>query len=373
MLCAALAEASSYLDNYAAHNTMHRQRVKTGTNQDGGCTYRWVQGATHDDLNDAIVKAYIESGRIYEFMRCQTGKPGKPDVPFKQVAELWMNTYKTALKETSKRDYRYILDKLLYPTFMDIPVQSVTITGIQGFLNSHPSTAKSTLRKCVIVLDQIFSLAVREEITGVNPVDKKFLKYPSDIVQERQALSCDAFKSILANIPAIQRQDDRRFIAILALTGMRRGEALALRWEDIDFQEKTIRVSRNVTYPDNNPIVGTPKSKSGFRVIPLDDRLSGFLAPFQSSGYILGGERPPTKSSFTKMWSRISRQIDLHGATPHIFRHTYATLLNGAGVPIKTIQSILGHADISTTMNVYTHCDLSSVQNARTGFASFTA
>ena len=55
------------------------------------------------------------------------------------------------------------------------------------------------------------------------------------------------------------------------------------------------------------------------------------------------------------MIERIGRKIDLHGASPHIFRHSYATMLNDAGVPIKTIQGIIGHADLQTTANRYIH------------------
>ena len=94
---------------------------------------------------------------------------------------------------------------------------------------------------------------------------------------------------------------------------------------------------------------------SGTREVPIAPQLMDCLQPLGAHGYIIGGEDPITLSTHRRMMERINRQIDLHGATPHIFRHSYATLLNDAGVSVKTIQSIIGHADDQTTINRYVH------------------
>ena len=363
-----LQEALTYLDNYTAQsNTMHRQRVKL---PDG--SYRWVQGKTHDELNDAIVRAYVESGRINEFLNVSSTQPSVR-THFKELAEKWFTIYKSGLKEMSKRDYRYQLDHLLYPAFENAIIQDIKLTDIQEFLNNHPDTAKSTLRKSVIVLDQIFHLAVREELTSSNPVDKKLLKYPSDTVNERNALPPDVFDDIIASIPKLCRNNDRRMLALFCFTGMRRGEIAGLRWEDIDIGGKLIHVKRNVAYPENNPVIGTPKSKRGFRQIPLDERLIEYLKPFDTTGFIFGNDTPLTRSAFNAIWTHIGTIVDLHGASFHVFRHTYATTLNNAGVDIKTIQSILGHADISTTMNIYAHTNTGNVIDAGIKFKAITS
>lgn len=79
------------------------------------------------------------------------------------------------------------------------------------------------------------------------------------------------------------------------------------------------------------------------------------LQPLGAHGFIIGGETPITLSIHRRMMERINRTIDLHGASPHIFRHSYATLLNDAGASVKTIQSIIGHSDVQTTINRYVH------------------
>ena len=144
-------------------------------------------------------------------------------------------------------------------------------------------------------------------------------------------------------------------MALLLMTGMRRGEVLGLRWEDIDPEKGLINVRRNVTYAQNQPFIGTPKTKKGFREIPLDPHLWALLQPAQQEGFIIGGEAPISRMMYRRMWERIEKKVELYGATAHIFRHSYLTIASNAGVEPKTIQALGGHADISTTMNIYVH------------------
>ena len=131
-------------------------------------------------------------------------------------------------------------------------------------------------------------------------------------------------------------------------------------------QEGLIHIRRNVTFPDDNqPVIDTLKTESGYRSVPLDVRLrKHFLAQQQHEGFLIGGDSPLSKSAYDKAMKRIRKTIDLHGATAHILRHTYATMLSIAGVDPKTIQYLLGHADISTTMNRYVHASMDKVKQA---------
>lgn len=172
----------------------------------------------------------------------------------------------------------------------------------------------------------------------------------------RRALELDELRDILSSLKMLN-ETDRRYMMLLLMTGMRRGEVLGLKWEDLDIKKNVLRVVRNITYPrgQNDYVIGTPKTESGTREVPIAPQLMDCLQPLGAHGYIIGGEEPITLSTHRRMMERINRQIDLHGATPHIFRHSYATLLNDAGVSVKTIQSIIGHADVQTTINRYVH------------------
>lgn len=140
-------------------------------------------------------------------------------------------------------------------------------------------------------------------------------------------------------------------------TGVRRGEALGLRWENLDWKKGVIHIEQAVTFLNNQPVLGETKSDAGIRIVPFDERLMDVLRSYrQIAGFIIGdGITPMTERTFTRMWQRIDRTIDLHEATPHTFRHTYITLAASSGIDVKTLQSIAGHSDIKMTMDRYAH------------------
>ena len=167
------------------------------------------------------------------------------------------------------------------------------------------------------------------------------------------ALPLAQFQDILNHLDHLERKD-RIFLALCMFTAMRRGEVLGLRWEDI--YDGKIHVQRNVTHPQQNiPVITSPKTKAGVRSIPLTEPLKKQLTPFSCNGFVIGGDSPLTLSAYRAMWKRIKKSIDLHGATPHILRHSYLTYAVGTTNDYKTIQGLSGHADIFTLLNRYAH------------------
>ena len=140
----------------------------------------------------------------------------------------------------------------------------------------------------------------------------------------------------------------------MMLTVMRRGEALGLRWEDIDVKAGLIHIKRN----------GTPKTAKGERDVPLNNMLIAHLEPLQQEGFIIGDTEPISRMSYRRRMDRIQSTIDLHGATAHIFRHSYLTYAARLGTDVKTLQSIAGHSDIQTTMNRYVHTQTTNIVEA---------
>ena len=348
---------------------IQRHKIRIGYKQDGSSKYKWLQAKNDDELNDMIVKAYIDSGRIWEFLPKQIipvvveEKPQK-QITFKAYTETWMDTYKRPkLKPTTLRGYDSYLCAHLFPAFADMQICDIKTAIIQKWLNDRKELGKATLKKMLDLLKQILDYAVAEKVIKENP-SSKLIVIPSDKVETREALTLEQVKGILNNISNL-RDDDRRLMALLLLTGCRRGEVLGLRWEDIDVTSGMIHVQRNVTYVKNQPSVGTPKTEKGKRFIPLDAQLLSFLTPVQTTGYIIGGgDMPISRMSFRRQWERIEKNVNLHRATSHVFRHSYLTMLAGTGVDVKTLQTIGGHADIQTTMNRYVHPVASNIVDA---------
>lgn len=343
----------------------YRQRVLISLKTQEEPVYRWVQANTHNDLNDQIVKAYIKSNRIWEFM----DKPVAPDVAkdepsFGEYVENWMTLYKVnTLKPTTLRGYRTMLTAHLLDTFGDMKLRDIKPADIQKFLNANKQLAKSYLVAMLTFMSQIFKDAIEDELAVSDPTASRKIVVPSDKVIVRNALLLEDYKDILSNLPLLCT-DDRRMMALMMLTGMRRGEALGLRWEDIDVKAGLIHIKRNVTYAENQPHIGTPKTAKVERDVPLNNMLMTHLEPIQQEGFIIGDTEPISRMSYRRRMERIEATIDLHGATAHIFRHSYLTYAASLGTDVKTLQSIAGHADIQTTMNRYVHTQTTNIVEA---------
>lgn len=163
---------------------------------------------------------------------------------------------------------------------------------------------------------------------------------------------------------------------ISILTGMRIGETLGLKWGDIDWTHNVISVHRNVvkTYdPEKGAdmfIVGTPKTKQGYRDIPLLPSLRNILRAtagksFINDYYVVGNSPKPKKhNTVREAYSRFLKRHNLPDINFHGLRHTYATLLVENGVDIKTVSELLGHSQVAFTMDLYVHPSISTKKKA---------
>lgn len=248
-----------------------------------------------------------------------------------------------------------MLSAHLIAAFGDKQLDEITTADVQLFLNERSHLSCKTLKLMLDFMVQVFKVAIEDGYMEHDPTASRKLVIPSTKKTEREAISMEEFQDILANIGKLQTQD-RRLMALMMLTGMRRGEVLGLQWADIDWGKGLIHVRRNVTFAGNQPHVGTPKTEKGTRQIPIVGMLREYLEPVGTGEkFIIGGDKPITEMTFKRTFQRIAKTIDLHGATPHVFRHSFLTYAQTVVTDIKTLQAITGHADIQTTMNRYVH------------------
>ena len=346
----------------------YKQRVRIGTNASATPIYKWATGHSVDELNDSIVRLYVEFGLITRFIPPEGSiNNSKKHIPFfKEYASKWFETYKVPkLKPTTLQGYRSNMKLHLYPSFGNIQLSEISIDRVQEFLNERSHLAKNTLHTMFVLFSEIMDAAVEDQLIPSNPAKSKRINIPSAKKSERIALTPVQLKTIISDISTkLEDVSERRFISLMLFTGMRRGEVLGLKWEDIDFMNRIIKVQRAVAYTTNQPIVTSPKTCSGKRIIPLDERLSKLLEPHEPNGYILGDTQPLTQMVVRRILRNVNKRIDLFGATPHVFRHSYISALAEAGVDLKTLQEISGHANISTTIGVYVHTRQSLIQEA---------
>ena len=151
------------------------------------------------------------------------------------------------------------------------------------------------------------------------------------------------------------------FPFLLLYSGLRRGEALALTWGDVDLKANVIHVRRSVSFPVNQPVIKTPKSESGVRDVPIVAPLATALKQKKPRGnsagvYLFamtGKNAPLSKIVFQERWAAWKASTGYEGNTRQL-RHLFATFCFEAGVAPKDAQAILGHSSIDVTMDVYT-------------------
>lgn len=312
-----------------------------------------ITGSTQKQLIERALEKYGSGKEVH------TSAP-----TFGIYARKWWGLYKVPKhKPTTLQTYSNAMEKHIYPFFQKIPLNQITIDTVQQFFNLHMNLAWSSVRQMKILLHEVFSAAMEDGYMEKDPTISSRLVLPTK-KNVREALDTNAFVDVMKQIALLQ-PEDARMIALLTYTGMRRNEVLGLRWEDIDLGERLIYIQRGVTFTSNQPIIGTPKTKAGYRVIPITDHLLPHLQPARESGFVIGGDETPiTQSTYDRAMERISKTINMHGATAHVFRHSYLTFLGTLNTNVKTIQAIAGHSDIQTTMNRYVHKDIAQVHLA---------
>ena len=321
----------------------------------------WATGSTQEDA----VRNLLE--RIGSLLKPATDSP-----TFRECWERWIlikmgvNTFgvnsvkSDSLSPCTIANYKRAAKDKLLPFFGDIPVQDITADDIQMFFNSLMGLSKSYSNQCRAVLKGIFNRAERMGFIDKNPMR---FEYDQSRKTGKKIVLQDS--DLIGTITDLDKLtgSDYLYVCFLCFTAMRRGEILGLRWEDVDFENGTINIQRNVIFPDgqNDPIVKEPKDES-FGVVHLHSELLKRLQPWESStGYVIRGSRgdsegPVSRSSFTKMWNRIKRTLDLKGATSHSFRATYATMMNAHcnHIDIKALQGALRHKTPDLAIRVYT-------------------
>ncbi len=226
--------------------------------------------------------------------------------------------------------------------------------------------SRKSIHEMVMVLGMVLESAMEDEIITRNPARSKRLKNPSKKTTVRNALEREQVADILANLHRLTDERDIILLTLLIYTGMRRDEVLGLKWENIDFKHNLIHVVRGVTFKCNLPHIDTPKTDAAIRSIPIPAALRQYLHPQANHLFVIGGgEQPITEQTMKRMWERIKRTINVYGATPHVFRHTYMTFADRENVPLETLQSIGGYADIYTLKNRYTHTQQEDIEHAR--------
>lgn len=381
----------------------NRARLKQGEMQrdNGSYSYRWT--AKNGKRHQIYAPTLVELRRMEEELTVDLHDGVRADVnriTINQLFDLWQEN-KRGIKDNTMKNYIYMYNLFVRPVFGQKLLTTVKNSDVKRFYNrlvDEDGLKVTTVDNIHNVLHQVFQVAVDDRLIRLNPADKmlKELKRAHNMgVKKREALSADEQKLFLNYL--WNNEESRRWYPIFFIllnTGMRVGEATALRWCDVNIEENTISITHTLVYYDHQDSLGayysvnTPKTKAGMRIIPMTKKVkeaflmekqfqeaAGITCDISIDGYtdfvfLNRFGKVQTFSMLNKALKRIMRNCNeeiLSKAEPdedvlllppfscHTLRHTFATRLCESGMNIKVIQSVLGHTDLSTTINTYIH------------------
>lgn len=352
----------------------YRIRVSCGYTPEGRQITKSTTWTPPPGLNARQVEKELKKA-AYEFEARIDGGLGADDgIRLSEYAEKYMATAKTRLSPMTIRNYKQALDTCILPAIGNLRMREIRTTVIQDTVRrlSVKGTIKgTTIKTYMIVLRAILASAVREGVIADNPAANGRIVYPSQRTSDVQILSRDELADII-DLLEEETPDNRLLVHLAIVTGCRAGELSGLRWEDVDFADGVISVSRSAyALHGSDAAYKDPKTRSSRRLIAVPPYIIDMLRAWydvqlkdilfmggfwRDPGVLLsyknGMIRPPAYIS--AWWRGFLRRHGLPQIKFHALRHTSATLLLSAGANVKSVSARLGHTSITTT-NRYLH------------------
>lgn len=357
-----------------------RAKIKVGANPDGTPIIKYASGRTKQEMEDN--KAELK--RIYR----EGLQDVQADVMFGAYVWEWYETYKRPhIGEGSHRAYKSAMDNYILPAFENRQLRTIKPIELQKLLNSVSDKGRATVGYINSVIQRVFERAMVDRIISYNPTIALTAAH-ADAATKR-ALTPEEEAAALY---VARTHPWGLLLYVLYYTGVRRGEALGLKWSDFDFAKNTVRIERDIDY--NIRDEGDLKTTSSERTIPVADELLKALLPLREigTGYVfhVDGDHNAfyPETTFRYRWERLQvamlehspkiakkelpssradrKKAEKHDEdipperygsilTPHYFRHNFASICYNAGIDVMTAHKWLGHKDPKTTLAIYTH------------------
>ncbi|MBE6570604.1 MAG: site-specific integrase [Ruminococcaceae bacterium] len=348
-------------------------KISLGTGANGKPVVKQFSGKT-----EAIVKK-----KLRDFKKSYNYLAGH--MPAQETVQIyfvrWLKDYQyNKLKPASYDRLETTVRCHIIPTIGAKKIDKVTRDDVQGLINTlyyQDGLSYSTVKKVYVALNACYKHALTDDTVLRNPCQGIILPSQSERTKQITAFSDDEVQRLQTEL---MKKDDRGnnayyyspvFILMLH-TGMRMGETLALKWDDVDFTTRTITVTKNSIMIKNRDNTGqctggykakvqnSTKTASGTRVIPLNKKAEEALYALQkrkTSQYVVENSKGNAvlPSNLERSFQVVLRNCGLgkHGA--HILRHTFASMLFAKGVEGKMISKLLGHSSVKITYDIYVH------------------
>jgi integrase len=285
-----------------------------------------------------------------------------------KVIDLWKNDKKQYVKKSSFSAYMLLIENHLLPTFGE--QVSIEESDVQKFVfkKLDEGLSQKTIKDILIVLKMILKFGVKRNLLEYQQFD---IQFPTERENpEIEVLSKVNQKKIMTYVQA-HFTFKNLGIHICLSAGIRIGEICALTWENVDTDTGIISIRKTIQriyiVEGNNRhtelVLDTPKTKNSIREIPMSRDLLKMLKPIKKvvndSFYVLTNEAKPTEPrTYRNYYKKLMKELDIPELKFHGLRHSFATRCIESKCDYKTVSVILGHSNISTTLNLYVHPNL---------------
>lgn len=325
---------------------------------------RYVSGKTRDDVRQKITKAMSDrdGGLVFDAGSLATG----------EYLDRWLeDSVRGTIRQSTYETYGHMASKHIIPALGRVKLKSLNPAHVRGFYRERLDSGKcapATVRKMHVVLQKALDQAVADGLIPRNAA--KGIKLPQTKTGGILPLTREQSRVLLDAAAG----DRLEALYVLALsTGMRQGELLALKWDDVELEEAVLRVRSTLTRSGSKVLIGSPKTDRSRRSVGLTERavsalrahLSRQLEDMEEMGslYKPGGLVFATETGTiinpSNLRNRSLKPLLQRAGLPrmrfHDLRHTCATLLLSKNVNPKIVSEMLGHSSIAITLDTYSH------------------
>lgn len=338
----------------------------------GKAVYKNVLGKTQAEVKEKLKRAIEENAQL-DFSRAGEYTVG-------QWMDVWFeNCAKVKVRPSSHQTYRGYIDHHIKPYIGDIPLGKLTTLDLQRLYKNLLSGGRverseaerqpkglspKTVRNINQVISSALTFAKEQKLIISNPTDGCSL--PKLEHREMKTLTAEQLQSFLREA---KESGVYEMYYIELATGLRRGELLGLKWEDVDLAAGTIHVRRQVARINGEIVEAPLKTKNSYRTVSIGANAVGILMQQKkttNSEYVFPSPKggPISPDSVLHMLHRVLKRAGLPKVRFHDLRHTFASLALQNGVDVKTVSGMLGHYSAGFTLDTYAHVTTAAQRQA---------
>lgn len=298
-----------------------------------------------------------------------------------EIALAWKEDKQRYVKQSTFAAYALVLENHILPAFGDCEALSEKLVQEFVLQKLNGGLSIKTVKDMLIVLRMVMKFGVKNGLMSYQEWD---IKYPTvESNKDIEVLTVADHKKILDFIK--QNFTFRNLgIYISLTTGLRIGEICGLKWSDINTDKSTITVNRTIEriyivegeHKHTELVISTPKTKNSCREIPMNKELLAMVKPLKKvvnvNFYVLTNEEKPTEPrTYRNYYHRLMKHLDIPRLKYHGLRHSFATRCIESNCDYKTVSVLLGHANITTTLNLYVHPNMEQKKRCITQMIKF--